>query len=108
LNESGTVTNTRSWLIGSARRASGRLTSMPRCMSGAVTIKMISMTSMTSTSGMTLISESEVPTRATRPRRALDKPTGSLFRIFGILAAYVKFRSAMFRNSSEKSSSVDA
>jgi hypothetical protein len=38
-------------------------------MSGAVTMKMISSTSMTSTSGTTLISASDVETRRPRPAR---------------------------------------
>ena len=38
--------------------ASGRSTSTPVCMMGAVTMKTMSKTSMTSTSGVTLISDS--------------------------------------------------
>src|SRR5512135_3866145 len=47
--------------------ARGRLTPIPDCIMGAVTMKMTSRTSMTSTNGVTLISESEVPT-CLRPR----------------------------------------
>src|SRR5919108_3246407 len=43
--------------------ARGRLTSMPRYIIGAVSMKMSSSTSTTSTSGMMLISASDVPTR---------------------------------------------
>ena len=46
----------------SACRACGRFTSSPCCIIGAVTMKMMSSTSMTSTSGTTLISASEVAT----------------------------------------------
>ena len=49
-------------------RATGRFTSTPRCSIGAATMKMMSSTSITSTSGMTLISASVEVTR--RPRRA--------------------------------------
>ena len=41
--------------------ASGRFTSTPVCNIGAVTMKMISNTSMTSTSGVTLISARAPP-----------------------------------------------
>src|SRR4030042_1389613 len=41
----------------------GRLTPMPDCIIGAVTMKMTRRTSMTSIKGVTLISESEVPIR---------------------------------------------
>src|SRR5262245_36804701 len=41
----------------------GRLTSIPRCMSGAVSMKIRSSTRITSTSGMMLISDSEEPIR---------------------------------------------
>ena len=41
--------------------ALGRLTPIPVCIKGAVTIKMMSRTSMTSTRGVTLISDREVP-----------------------------------------------
>src|SRR6266478_1721133 len=42
---------------------------MPRWIIGAVTMKMMSSTSMTSTIGTTLISASELATRRPRPRR---------------------------------------
>src|ERR1700758_3013067 len=43
--------------------ARGRLTSMPRYIIGAVSMKISSSTSTTSTSGMMLISASDVPVR---------------------------------------------
>src|SRR5207248_7998395 len=46
----------------------GRFTSTPRWIIGAVTMKMMSSTSITSTSGTTLISASELDTRLPRPR----------------------------------------
>src|SRR5207248_358758 len=46
----------------------GRFTSTPRWIIGAVTMKMMSSTSITSTSGTTLISASELDTRLARPR----------------------------------------
>ena len=54
---------------------SGRLTSTPCCIRGAVTMKTISSTSITSTKGVTLISE-----KARRPRllpTAIAKPSYS-------------------------------
>ena len=98
---------TRSSAIGSERRATGRFTSTPRCSIGAVTMKMTSSTSITSTSGTTLISEIDAVTRRTRPVRPVV--TSSVGLTFGIGRAssarvYVKLRSAMFRNSSAKSS----
>ena len=66
-------------------------------------MKMMSSTSITSTSGTTLISASEVATRRPRPARPDAASGGSLdFR------HQVKFRSAMFRNSIAKSSISDA
>src|SRR5204863_9306381 len=47
--------------------ALGRLTSMPRYIIGAVSMKMSSSTRTTSTSGMMLISASDVPTRRPLP-----------------------------------------
>src|SRR5688572_5151539 len=81
LNDKGTSTKSRSLEIDSARRASGSLTSTPRCSIGAVTMKMISSTSITSTSGITLISASVVETRRPRPRGA---PPLGIGRTFGI------------------------
>src|SRR5438128_9267334 len=46
----------------------GSFTSTPRWIIGAATMKMMSSTSMTSTSGTTLISASDVDTRRLRPR----------------------------------------
>ena len=63
------MTNSRSLTSGAARLATGTLMSMPRCIIGVATMKMISSTSMTSTSGTTLISASWVVTRRPRPRR---------------------------------------
>src|SRR5262245_26329624 len=57
--------------------ARGRLTSMPRYIIGAVSMKISSSTSTTSTSGMMLISASDDPTR----RSPSDGPT--LNAIFG-------------------------
>ena len=71
----GIVTNNRSEMIWSDRRDSGSDTSRPRCIIGAVTMKMTSMTSITSTRGTTLISDSSVPTRGPRrPRRPPPPP----------------------------------
>src|SRR5512136_951330 len=53
----------------------GRFTPMPDCIRGAVTMKITSRTSMTSMNGVTLISESDVPTR---PR--FDGEMGSTLR----------------------------
>ena len=62
---------------------------------------------MTSTSGMTLISARVVDTR--RPRARWPPPDEDAGRTFGTgNLGYVKLRSAMFRNSSEKSSISDA
>ena len=80
-------------------------------------MKMISSTSITSTSGTTLISASDVATRA--PRAAPSASAAACLLTFGMVASigelhgpsasiYVKFRSEMFRNSSEKSSISDA
>src|SRR5690606_33478754 len=55
------------------RCATGRLTSIPFCIIGAATMKMMSRTSMTSTSGITLISDREVDTR----RPCLLRPAAS-------------------------------
>src|SRR5579864_3204743 len=55
------VTTRRSSLISFTVLVFGRLTSMPDCRIGAVIIKMIRSTSMTSTKGTILISEREVP-----------------------------------------------
>ncbi len=89
--------------ISCERLATGRLTSIPRCSIGAVTMKMMSRTSITSTSGMTLISASVVddtPAARRHGRRSWES-----VRTFGMpRVPYVKFRSAMLRNSSEKSS----
>ena len=49
--------------------ACGRRTGKPCFIIGAATMKITSNTSITSTSGTTLISASEVETRAVRPRR---------------------------------------
>src|ERR1051326_4817641 len=65
------LTKIRSPAICAERRATGRFTSTPRWIIGAVIMKMISSTSITSTSGTTLISASEVLTRRPRPRRPL-------------------------------------
>lgn len=62
---------------------------------------------MTSTSGITLISASVVDTR--RPRARWPPPDEDAGRTFGTGGlSYVKLRSAMFRNSREKSSISDA
>src|SRR5260370_29559499 len=55
------VTTSRSSLISFTVCVFGRLTSMPDCRMGAVIMKMISSTSITSTKGTMLISEREVP-----------------------------------------------
>src|ERR1041385_6405775 len=58
----------------------GRFTSIPRCMSGAVSMKISSSTRMTSTSGMMLISDSVAPTRDSALPPSAD---WSLKAIFG-------------------------
>ena len=90
-------------LDGGGADAVGSLTSMPRWISGAVTMKMISSTSITSTSGTTLISASEVATRWPRPARPEPLPVDGVD-----LGHQVKLRSAMFRNSIAKSSISEA
>ena len=89
-----------------ALAARGRFTCMPCVIIGAATMKMMSSTSITSTSGTTLISARAVTTRRERPRRGPS--TDSSDCSFGIESPYVKFRSEMFRNSSEKSSISEA
>ena len=54
------LTTSRSSVISFTVRVLGTLTSMPDCSTGAVTMKMISSTRTTSTSGVMLISEREV------------------------------------------------
>ena len=88
----------------SRARDCGSLTSMPRWIIGAVTMKMISSTSITSTSGTTLISASDVDDAAAAAGRARRAAAGAA-RAFGI---YVKFLSQMFRNSIAKSSISEA
>ena len=56
-------------MIGVARVATGSRTSMPRWIIGDATMKMMSSTSITSTSGTTFISERFVDTRRPRARR---------------------------------------
>src|SRR5687768_4058354 len=82
----GTVTYTGCAVTGVARRACGRFTCSPCCIIGAVTMKMISSTSITSTSGTTLISESEVATYPPRPRRPRPDPPESCFCTEGIIS----------------------
>ncbi len=68
-------------------------------------MKMISRTSITSTSGTTLISESADVTRGRRRRPPPPPwPDAPLGITLGMRSSYVKFRSAMVRNSIEKSS----
>ena len=77
-------------------------------------MKMISSTSMTSTSGTTLISESDGGHARPAPRAARRRsvscsmnfrhPLPKLACVVRADGVYVKFRSEMFRNSSEKSS----
>ena len=66
-------------------------------------MKMMSSTSMTSTSGTTLISASDVRDARPAALTARGIVTDGLN-----LGHYVKFRSTMFRNSSEKSSISEA
>src|SRR5882757_815106 len=54
------VSTSRCWVISFTLRVFGTETSMPDCSTGAVTMKMMSSTSTTSTSGVMLISASEV------------------------------------------------
>src|SRR4029079_11519837 len=60
--------------VGGAFFACGRFTGIPCVIIGAATMKMISSTSITSTRGTTLISASEVDTRALRPRLPRPPP----------------------------------
>ena len=55
-------------------RATGRLTSTPRCNIGAATMKMMSSTSITSTSGTTLISARLVDDASSAARRVRPPP----------------------------------
>jgi hypothetical protein len=52
----------------------GNSTSMPDCNTGAVIMKMISSTSTTSTKGVTLMSDSEVPTWERRLGTCMIRP----------------------------------
>src|SRR6202050_1649019 len=54
------VSTVRCWVISFTLRVFGTETSMPDCSTGAVTMKMMSKTRTTSTSGVMLISASEV------------------------------------------------
>src|SRR5271168_2221665 len=54
------VSTIRCWVISFTLRVFGTETSIPDCSTGAVTMKMMSSTSTTSTSGVMLISASEV------------------------------------------------
>src|SRR6202051_4316662 len=68
------VSTSRCWVISFTLRVFGTETSMPDCSTGAVTIKMISRTKTTSTSGVMLISASEVrvwPVLAVKATRGL-------------------------------------
>src|SRR5512140_552752 len=76
------LTNRRCPWVACARRATGRFTSTPRCIIGAVTMKMMSSTSITSTSGTTLISLSDVDTRRPRPRPPPVLAAGWTFGIY--------------------------
>ena len=72
-------------------------------------MKTMSITSMTSTSGMTLISDSDVATRGPRRCRRPDPPWLLAGCTLGTAQrSYEKLRSVMFRNSSEKSSIAPA
>jgi hypothetical protein len=77
-------------------------------------MKMISSTSITSTSGTTLISESDVVIRRPRlPRPRRRSPSAASSALVAgprhpYSGHYVKFLSAMFRNSIEKSSIDEA
>src|SRR5215475_3734365 len=53
---------------------------MPRCMRGAVSMKMSRSTRMTSTSGMMLISDRLVPMRALLPVPSVDSSLNAIFR----------------------------
>src|ERR1700733_2426713 len=68
------VSTNRCWVISFTLRVFGTETSMPDCSTGAVTMKMMSSTSTTSTSGGMLISASEVrvwPLLAVKATRGL-------------------------------------
>jgi hypothetical protein len=69
------VMTVRSSVISFTVFVLGTLTSMPDCSTGAVTIKMISRTSTTSTSGVMLISASAV---CVRPLEAVNAISASL------------------------------
>jgi hypothetical protein len=79
--ESGTSRNIRCSGMFDDFDATGRFTSTPCCSIGAATMKMISSTSITSTSGTTLISESDDDTRRPRPRRPPPVPVACTFGI---------------------------
>ena len=89
--------------------ATGRLTSMLRLIIGAVTMKMISSTSTTSISGVTLISPIDGVSRRERSVRYEPRPRRPIaFVARAARLHYVKLRSTRFRNSSAKSSTIDA
>src|SRR5579863_6456676 len=68
------VITSRSWVISFTVRVLGTLTSMPDCSTGAVTMKMISSTSTTSTSGVMLMSARAVCVRPLEVVNAISTP----------------------------------
>src|ERR1017187_9679123 len=84
------------WLLSLTGRTLGTSTSMPNSRTCAVSMKMMSSTRTTSTNGVTLISE-----RAGLPRRLARYPPPLVEKAMGYSP---KLRSAILRNSSEKSS----
>src|SRR5215831_7076184 len=63
---------------------------MPRCMRGAVSMKMRRSTRMTSTSGMMLISDRLVPMRALLPVPSDDSSLNAIFRARGLLGGWTR------------------
>src|SRR5262245_38221221 len=80
----GTVMYTDCAAIGGDFFACGRFTGIPCVIIGAATMKMMRSTSMTSTSGTTLISASEVETRTLRARRPRPEEAVGMGWTFGI------------------------
>src|SRR5665213_305139 len=97
------VTTVRCSVISRTVRVLGTLTSMPDCSTGAVIIKITSSTSTTSTSGVMLMSASELrvcplllvnatfslPRHVRRARRWRSRPHGNLFHQVQQLSAKI-------------------
>ena len=94
----------RSSVISLTVRVLGTLTSMPDCNTGAVTMKMISSTSTTSTSGVTLMSEIELCVRPLELVKAISADS----RRVRLIHRRPMPRSTAFSISSAKSSLREA